>query len=102
MLGRAPVQRGADPLPPLLAQDAHRQVRVVAVGGAAELRGRGGTDRHTIAFRDQVEVVGLAPVLEHDLARHRGLRMHAVADVEIGVDVRVVLDRADGDHGSGP
>ena len=51
---------------------------------------------------EQIEVVGLPPLLDHPLTWHRRLRMHAVADVEVDVDVRLRRNGAHVDHGSGP
>src|SRR3954454_19699842 len=98
VVGGARIQRRPDAAAPLLARHADREVREVATRRPAELRRRRDADRDAVAVRDQVQVVGLPPLVQHRLARHRRLRVHPVADAEIGVDVRVARDRADGDH----
>src|SRR3954454_16226242 len=85
----------------MLARDAKRDERQIAVRRAEEVPDRRDADRFSVQLGDQVEIGRLFPALDDDSAGHRVLRMHAIAHLDVEVDL-VVAELADGGHaGSG-
>jgi len=86
----------------VLGDDPQRHVGELAVAVAAELRRRGGADRIAVEIGQQVEMVGLLPVVDDHFPWDRRLRMDPRADGDVRVEVGLADDWAYLDHGSGP